>query len=213
MSIKPISKLLTLFMQYCLPQLNQSDISNDDNMSVFSDVDYDMHTDNDEIKVNYPDENTNNNNNSDINVNSNNNNNKNNNNNTDGNLDVDFDSWSLSEFLYILDNVCNERNLRVLSDIRKKIQRLNFQKSSNVNESDQKQFEEELKMQYEQLKSIEITGYDFLHNCQSLGNFIMQFKINYNNYWLDITGPTMQDLTKFMDSVKEFSHQFFLQGK
>ena len=99
---------------------------------------------------------------------------------------VDDISWSTSEYMYVLDNVCNDRNLVVLKDIGHCIN-------------------------YLEVKKAKLTRYDFLHECQSLATLI----IHYKNSLLRkkyISTTTMDKMDLFITCIAKFSHSLFLQG-
>ena len=121
-------------------------------------------------------------------------------------------SWLLSEYLYVLDDICNNRNTIVLRDIRKKIKELQSRESQSVDKIAKKELKKQLDEQYDKLKNIEITASDFLHNVQSLVNFIAQWKIHLPQRNLKNEPKIADSMKKLKDCVKQFSHRLFIQG-
>ena len=122
-------------------------------------------------------------------------------------------SWMLSEYLYILDDMCNNRNAIVLRDIRENISKLKSQKSKALNNDKLKiELQEKLEKEYDKLKNTEITGGDFLHNVQSLVHFIMEWRKRFANRRDNTPTTTNNAIRILIDCVQEFSHRLFIQG-
>ena len=121
-------------------------------------------------------------------------------------------SWIHSEYLYVLDDMLNVRNTNVLYDIRLKIKQLTKDMASTVDEEQQLNLKKEKDLEFNKLKNTEITGYDFLHNIQSLLNLYMEYKHNIPLRACNISVPIGNGVRMLIECVQEFSHRLFLQG-
>ena len=121
-------------------------------------------------------------------------------------------SWMQSEYLCILENLCNQRNSMVSGDIRDKIKKLEELEATVVDDIKLNKIRKDLKCEREQLKNIEINGYDFLSNCQSLVHFITQYRDRCHDRNIKMEKDIKQTIDKYVSSVGQSSRKLFLQG-
>ena len=110
----------------------------------------------------------------------------------------DLTSWMLSEYLYILDDMCNNRNAML---------------SKTVDNEVKIQLKKQLDNEYSRLKNIQITAGDFLHNVQSLVHFIMEWQKCFANHRDNTPIKTRHSIEFLIKCVSKFSHRLFIQGK
>lgn len=131
-----------------------------------------------------------------------------------------FSKWLNGEYLYVLDDICSNRNRRVLAGPIAKIKAMRREKHNKLekrNRNDKNDEKDENagknnELLEELLKHRQIGSYDFFRNCQSLLKFVGYYKEHHSEEWDLILDNIKNQLKTFDIGVKLFTRYNFLQG-